>query len=165
MRSRHLLQLVLIVLLAAICLIPAEASATNASSLGWLAHQSIGQNVAPSPLADANSPRLVFPSNYAPATVSPELLESNGGKTWYEELSSQSSPSDRIPRSGGLLIVAVAASWLVTCVTRNRRRTVYYGADWAVPSPVRPSLREEIELGLLRPVRDIPLDDRVGAKR
>jgi hypothetical protein len=165
LRSKCHLQLILLVPLAALCLLPTEASGRNASTPGWIAPQSVRQDVAPPPLADFSSPGLVFPSDYAPVAVSPEELRNDGGLSWYQELSSQSSPSDRIPRSGGLLIVAVAASWLVTCVTRNRRRTVYYGADWTIPNPARPSLREEIELGLLRPDREVPLDDRVGAKR
>jgi hypothetical protein len=165
LRSRHHLKLILFVPLAALVLVPMQASCNDASTPGWIVPQTIQQNVAPSTLTDIASPGLVLPSDHTLATFSSEELGKDGERTWYEELSSQSSPSDRIPRSGGLLIVAVAASWLVTCVTRNRRKTVYYGADWIIPHPARPSLREEIELGLLRPDREVLLDDRVGAKR
>jgi hypothetical protein len=163
LKSGRYTKLIAFATFAALCLLPGEAF-----GISWLNHATSVSTpekwIAPPTLSDT----LLLIEDTGVARISPEEPASasrNGiGPSWYGAVSGHSTHSAPVPQPGGLLIVAVAASWLVTCITRNRRRTVHYGRNWTTPSPARPSLREEAELGLLGSRRDVLLDTRVGAK-
>lgn len=164
LKSGRYISFIALAVFVALCLVPGEAFGLNWLNRATSNSTSLRSIAPPTPhntlsfLGDAGVVSAV-PNEWTSVS-----LNGAGQPNWYEATSDDGTASSPVPRSGGLLIVAVAASWLVTCITRNRRGTVHYGRDWTMPSSVHPSLREEADLGLLGSRRDVSLDTRVGAK-
>jgi hypothetical protein len=160
LKSGRCILSIALMLFVTLCLLPGEAF-----GLTWLDHATSSPNgrnwIAPPTLSVQRDMGVVNSAS----TEWPSVWLTGIRQSWYETASNYDTASGPVPQSGGMLIVAVAASWLVTCISRRRRTTVHYRRDWTMPAYARPSLREESRLGLLRSRHDVSLDNRVGAKR
>ncbi|MDO8587279.1 MAG: hypothetical protein Q7T82_09590 [Armatimonadota bacterium] len=69
------------------------------------------------------------------------------GASWFDASYTVDAPAP-VPEHGGLLVLAVATSWVVTCVVKSGRRAVNYKNGRVVRASEQPLLGERVELGL-----------------